>query len=196
MACSPQSSDRDFGDRSEFESFGPSLNDVDSKNYSLDISDLMKFREVIGSEQIFYTSLDILESLQAPRNLLEKRSHQLAYKIRKEIYNIGELQEMLASPIKSLNTKSLDYLNELLAVVELQDSVGLQNFRDRVNGVYGAFGEIRPFSNLVTKNETEWLNFAKKLSSTRFLYGDINQKKQELIAALPRKSFSKEKSLT
>lgn len=193
MACSPQSSNRDFGDRSEFESFGPALNDVDSKNYSLDVSDLMKFREVIGSEQIFYTSLDILESLQAPRNLLEKRSHQLAYKIRKEIYNIGELQEMLASPIKSLNTKSLDYLNELLAVVELQDSVGLQNFRDRVNGVYGAFGEIRPFSNLVTKNETEWLNFAKKLSSTRFLYGDINQKKQELIAALPRKSFSKEK---
>ncbi|MEC9281117.1 MAG: hypothetical protein VX642_00290 [Bdellovibrionota bacterium] len=191
LACSPQASDRDFGDRTEFEEFGPVMSDVADRDYALDVSELMNFREVIGSEQIFYTSLDILESLQFKRNSLEERSHRLAYKIRKEIYGLGVLEAKLANPPQSLSTKSLDYLNELLLAVELQDAIGLQNYRDRVNGVYGKFGEITPFSQTVSKLELEWLSFAKKLSSTRFLYGDVNSKKQDLLNLLPKRNSNK-----
>ena len=186
VGCSPQQSLRDFGGREKFAEFGPQSDEaLPLQNFSQELTDWQKFSASLRSQQIFYTSADIQESLLLVRRQWEKKAHSLSYQIQQELFEIEKLEAFLANPPKDFPVSSLEAMREILRRLRWQDAFDLASFRRRIQDFFSK-GEFKnPIrSQAPTSEETQCVELMQALSRSRFLYGSIKERQRSMLALL------------
>ena len=174
MACSPNSSEKKFGKRDNYHSFGPQLSDEGMDiSFVEDFDALKDFRGELSSHQIFDSVQQLFEAGLVADKVWEERSHRLAYQIRSELYQLDLLRTIIDD--KKALEKESEALENLWKAVVYHDAFSLNSYYSRLKKLLSE-EEFKAFQLKVSYAQAkDLLEFSSLLSKTRFYGGDLSR---------------------